>query len=298
MKQKTIEFAPAPSFTPKQATAPFIDVSGATHIGRERAKNTDAFVTADLNRSLMLGRSSLPLSPGMPWVEGTQGKLMIVADGITGAGMGRVASRAAVEKLAHYMATMLPWVLDADEDTEHELAERVTRGFGRCQHAIEHEARRRGCEEQPVGTTLTMAYLVWPRLYVMHVGDSRAYLYRKRKLHQLTADHTIAQRMLDRDMITEERLERTPFRHILTNAVGGDREAIKVEHHSLELAPGDQLLLCTDGLTRHVSGIDLARELDRAPTASLCCDALIRAANDAGGLDNITAVVARVHEAN
>jgi protein phosphatase len=163
-----------------------------------------------------------------------------------------------------------------------------------CQARIRHEAEELGLEGNPVGTTMTLAYIVWPNANIIHVGDSRAYLYREHQLRQLTGDDTIAQRMLDREVITPDRIENTPYRHILTNAIGGETDALEVEHHSVELRPGDHLLLCTDGITRHLDGQAIRRELDKGVTAATRAARLVDAALRAGGEDNATAVVASV----
>jgi protein phosphatase len=149
-----------------------------------------------------------------------------------------------------------------------------------------------------MGTTLTMGYVVWPRLYVVHAGDSRCYLYRSAELKQITKDHTVAEKMLDKDVLTPDKVEESPWSNVLWNAVGGGSEDISPEVYKAELQKDDILLLCTDGLTKHVKDEAIVRTLTGRITApwegsQTVAEKLVEMANQEGGTDNITAVVAR-----
>ena len=107
-------------------------------------------------------------------------------------------------------------------------------------------------EHRRMGTTLTLAYVQWPRLYVVHAGDSRCYLLRGARLHRITRDHTIAQQMVDRGTLTADQAAESRWNHVIWNCVGGGKHELNPDVHKAALEPGDVLLLCTDGLTKAV----------------------------------------------
>ena len=195
-----------------------------------------------------------------------------VADGLGGHQGGEVASAAAVAPLA---------ALDGRELTDPaEAAEALTAAIREANAAIIDQAAG-----DPglwgMGTTVTAAALAGDRhLQLAHVGDSRAYLLRDGSLEQLTTDHTV--------------VGVHPERSILTRAVGLDPHIPVDTPDPLELAPGDQVLLCSDGLTEAVGDPRIAELLTTGPDGDAACRALIDAANDAGGPDNITVVLIRV----
>ena len=138
-------------------------------------------------------------------------------------------------------------------------------------------------------TTLTMVTLVWPRAYVIHLGDSRGYFLRRGSLKQLTRDQTMGNYLVDIGAVTEQHAEKAGLYNVLSSAVGGDFvPSVGV----VDLADGDALLLCTDGLTKHVSDERIA-EILGSRTAEAAVHSLIDAALDGGGTDNITVVVAK-----
>jgi len=144
-----------------------------------------------------------------------------------------------------------------------------------------------------MGTTLTATYSFGSDLFVMHVGDSRAYIWRQGELRQLTRDHTIAQEMADAGALTPEEAAGHRLSHVLTRAIGGGADEIdtSVEYH--EIHDGDSLMLCTDGLTNMVSNRGIASILERDLPAEDSCKALVQKALDAGGKDNITVVIGK-----
>ncbi len=137
-----------------------------------------------------------------------------------------------------------------------------------------------------MGTTLTMAYVIWPELYVVHVGDTRAYLHRSGRILQITTDHTVG------NALAGERIA-PAIRRILWNIIGGGSSDLQPAVYHLTLEAGDTLLLCTDGLTRHLSDDRIQAVLNESPTTEAACDRLVRETNDQGGKDNVTTVVAR-----
>ena len=144
-----------------------------------------------------------------------------------------------------------------------------------------------------MGTTLTAAYSVGVDLFVIHLGDSRAYLYRKGELQRLTKDHTYAQAMADAGYIAPEEVRRHARRNTLTNYLGGRHGKFKADLRWLRLADGDRLLLCTDGLSDMVDDGSIARILREHDRPQDAAQALLDEALERGGKDNVTVVVAR-----
>jgi len=270
------------------------DVAGLTHAGMVRSSNQDQFLIAGLERALLVEDSSLPAGPGTRLGERPQGRIFIVADGIGGHGGGEVASAVATDAMAHYAFAAMPWVLSGVGATPQELVEGLQDAMASAQARMRRVAHRKGIN-QDLGTTLTMAYVAWPNLFLVHVGDSRAYLLRDHILNRLTRDHTLAQQLVDGNAMTEEEAKRSRFSHVLVNAVGGQSDDLHVELNQISLAPGDQLLLCSDGLYDMLDDDQIAAHLlegNERPVADVV-RALVDAANAAGGRDNVTVVVAR-----
>jgi len=144
-----------------------------------------------------------------------------------------------------------------------------------------------------MGTTLTLAIVSGRRLFVAHAGDSRCYLYTADRLRQLTNDHTLAAEMTRSGILTPAQRDRHPWRHVVTNLLGGNENGVQVEVHLLDLHPGDIVLLCTDGLTEMVPDDTIAAILSVANDAESACRKLVDVANQNGGVDNVTAIVAR-----
>jgi protein phosphatase len=136
-----------------------------------------------------------------------------------------------------------------------------------------------------------MVTLTWPRAYLVHVGDSRAYYLRRGRLRQITRDQTTGEYMVDVGAWTEEQAARAKVSANLTSALGGSEMIPAVG--LIDLEPGDVLLLCTDGLTKHVSDARIAEVLGTDTPVEAMCRELVREALDDGGTDNITVIVAR-----
>ena len=209
-----------------------------------------------------------------------------VADGLGGHQGGEVASAAAVEPLA---------ALDGREFAEPaEAAEALAAAIREGNAAIlDRAAGDPGL--WGMGTTVTAAALAGDRfLQLAHVGDSRAYLLRDGSLEQLTTDHTVVAELVRRGRLTPAQAAIHPERSILTRAVGLDPRIPVDTPDPLELRDGDQVLLCSDGLTEAVDDDQIAELLSSTPDGTGACQALIDAANAAGGPDNITVVLLRV----
>ena len=202
-----------------------------------------------------------------------------------------MASQIGVGTTAKYVLNTMPWFFslshdDHDDDQQEELRAAVSE----CEAAVASEVAAHP-ELTGMGTTLTMAYLIWPRMYVVHIGDSRCYLLRGGQLSQLTHDHTAAQEMVDQGTFTAEQAARSPLSHILVHSIGHETSDFRPDVSRTDLEAGDRVLLCTDGLTSQIDEARIAELLGGAESAEDAVDDLVDAANEAGGADNVTAVV-------
>jgi PPM family protein phosphatase len=208
--------------------------------------------------------------------------LFVVADGMGGAQAGEVASQIAVQTFEQG--------LPEEGSPEERLASRVREANSEIYARAQAEHERAG-----MGTTLTAAYLDNAHLAIAHVGDSRAYMYRDGKLTRLTQDHSLVDELVRRGKLTEEQAAEHPQRSIITRALGPE-PSVEVDTWSYPARAGDVLLLCSDGLTSMLSEERITQILAAAPDLTESADQLIAAANEAGGRDNITVVLARLEE--
>ncbi len=203
--------------------------------------------------------------------------VLAVADGMGGALAGEVAAQMAVEAVAELAAPV--------------TADDVRRALQEANRAI-----RRMASEDPdkagMGTTLTAAMLAADRLDVVHVGDSRAYLWRDGELRQLTQDHSVVAELVRRGSLSAEDAEHHPHRNVITRALGAEPEVV-ADTVSEPLRDGDVVLLCSDGLSSYVPERDIAGVLAAAASLREAAEALVERANAAGGTDNVTVVLAR-----
>jgi protein phosphatase len=273
-----------------------MDCCGATDIGRVRENNEDQFLVADLNKSMLVHQTSLSDADHTRLFGGSQGSLLLVADGMGGHAAGKQASTIAVQALEHYVLNTMPWFFHLEQNQESDLKEELKAAMEACQRSIEAAAASHP-ERHGMGTTLTMAYVLWPRLYVVHVGDSRCYLFRSPKLEQITTDQTMAQQLVERGVLAAEEAPQSRWSHVLWSCLGGAKRDMNAEVYKATLSVGDTLLLCTDGLTAGVRDDKIIELLRQGGSAQEMCQRLVAAANEAGGKDNITVVVARFLDA-
>jgi protein phosphatase len=267
-----------------------IDCFGLTDIGRVRKRNEDQFFIADLTRPVVNYDAILSRDEEWDGEDILHANLLLVADGVGGNAGGERASRKAVEAVVEYLHSNRKGLLRDSESDGDRVFEDLKSALVWARHRIQLDA-----EGSPhyarMGTTLTLAYLAWPTAYIAHVGDSRAYLFRQQKLVQLTHDQTIAQMLADAGAIKSDDVRRHPLRHALGSLIGCSPGEFHPSVHQTRLDAGDQLLLCTDGLTERVRDAQIANILSGASSAERACRQLIAAANAAGGNDNATVVV-------
>jgi protein phosphatase len=254
-----------------------------------RPGNEDQFLIGELNKTLRVLEISLGDSPEA--FSNPTGHLLVVADGVGGSIGGEHASALAVSAIEVFMVDTLHWCFDLRGSGEDRLLAEFQHALQLADARVLREGRRRP-ELHGMGTTLTLAYILEGELFVAHVGDSRCYLLRKGFLYRLTRDHTLAAEMVRRGVLPEEAAAHHGFRHVITNVVGGKDPGVQVELHKLPLETGDRILLCSDGLTDMVPDGELLTLLQEGGDPTAICDHLIDRANEAGGKDNVTAVVA------
>jgi serine/threonine protein phosphatase PrpC len=260
-----------------------VEVFAKTDLGRTRDHNEDRFLVADLTR----GEASL--QPAVRAHEiGERGSLFVVADGMGGAAAGELASEMATDTI--YQQMIRTW------GSERELT--AQRFAYRLKEAVEvanehiHGYASTHPEVRGMGTTTTAVGVLADHFFLTQVGDSRAYLIRNGTAVQLTKDQSLMQRLVEAGELTEEEAAKSERRNIILQALGPDVR-VKVDLTHQEVRRGDILALCSDGLSGQVKKEEIAEIATRERDLSTACDKLIALANQRGGPDNITIVLAR-----
>jgi protein phosphatase len=258
--------------------------------GKVRSRNEDHYMVARVRRTLNVLAHNLPREE-MPDFIGEDAYVMVVADGMGGMNAGDVASMLAISTGVKLADKSVKWGFKINEKEARELLSRMSCYFREIDRRItrksEGDRRLFG-----MGTTMTLAYSVGIHLFLIHVGDSRAYLFRKGQLQQLTHDHTVAQALADAGTISQEQVRKHVRRNTLTNYLGGNRGRVKADVRWLRLMDGDQVVLCSDGLSDLVDDHSIAQSLARNPDPDAAALDLTRRALQLGGKDNVTVVVA------
>jgi PPM family protein phosphatase len=245
-------------------------VGAATDTGRVRDLNEDVYVS-----------------------RADQG-LFVVCDGMGGAPAGEVASQVAAEAIVEQLNRPANGDGRSKNDSRGflpqtaRLAEAVRRSNAIVYHQAQHEAT-----QAEMGTTVVGAWIQDQIVSVAHVGDSRAYLWHDDRLEPLTRDHSLAEAEVRAGLLEREQSLNSQHQNVLLRAIGREPD-VEVDLAEIPVQPGDYLLLCSDGLTRMVSELTLARTIDELRDPQSICDALIHAANRNGGADNITVIVVEV----
>ncbi|MBI5815969.1 MAG: Stp1/IreP family PP2C-type Ser/Thr phosphatase [Nitrospinae bacterium] len=239
--------------------------AGVTDKGRVRSSNEDSL-----------------------FMDGKDG-VFIVADGMGGHSSGEVASRIVVDALPQLVGS---WTSKLSSFKGDEALNRVKAAIVELSEQIVNETSERPAL-YGMGSTVVMALFRGAGTVIAHMGDSRAYLFRSKKLVRMTTDHSLVQLLLDSGEISEEQIKKHPAKSQITRHVGMRGEALP-DAKFLEMVNGDRLLLCSDGLTGLVEDDEIRKILSGARGPSEACGALVKAANSAGGSDNITVIVVDV----
>lgn len=242
-------------------------IGAMTDVGKVRAINEDSFIAArDLG-------------------------LFMVADGLGGQNAGEIASKMAIEIVrTHVTNSEGPLVGEYREEFSHET-NRMLSGIRLANSAI-YEAGQENPEQQGMGTTLSSVHIKGDVMGLAHVGDSRVYRIRGGRLERLTADHSLVEEQLKRGLITQEQAAKSKHRNVITRALGVEK-TIAVDGDEHVLFDRDNILLCTDGLTDMVEEGDIERIITRnGDDPQRACEELVNRANEKGGVDNITVILA------
>jgi protein phosphatase len=265
-----------------------IDVWGLTHTGLVRKDNQDNYLLASLHKRLDIHGTSLV---GLHPTESGEDRLAfiaVVADGVGGSEQGEAASRVAVETAMDYIAHSMRCYYGADA-REETFMQALQDAAMQCHAKVLERAEAEGARS--MATTLTLYLGVWPWTYLLQVGDSRYYVYKDGELTQVTRDQTMAQDLVEQGVFTRADAERSRFAHVLSSAIGGHSTMPQVTR--LKADWRNVHLLCSDGLTRHVTDERIREVLGSMTSAKQACDTLLADALAGGGSDNITIVVGR-----
>jgi serine/threonine protein phosphatase PrpC len=267
-----------------------IDVFGLTNVGKVRTTNADQFLIASFHRAIHVHDTSITGDLG-PTETQNRGFVMVVADGVGGLPTAREGSAEAVkvmvQHLLHASELTSTLVLLDEQDAVEQLR-------GAVMEAHQKLVRKGESEGRKPATTLTMFAGFWPRVFIVNAGDSRYYRLRSGRLERFTVDQTMAEVMVETGALTREKAEASRLKHVLWSAVGN--EEIRPEVRALDIVRTDRHLLCTDGLTKHVSDEEIKDWMARDITSEQTVRGLIDLVLERGATDNVTVVVMRIAE--
>jgi serine/threonine protein phosphatase PrpC len=266
-----------------------IDVHGLTHAGRVRAENQDHFLLATIHKRVNVIATNLGTQSHLPVGDQRVAFLAMVADGVGGEEGGAEASATALESAMQYVNDSMSCLYDRDV-AESTFTDMLQRCALRSHEAIRQRASA-NARHSTMATTLTLFMGVWPAYYLVQLGDSRYYLWREGRLTQVTRDQTLANDLVDQGILSRAQAPHTQFAHVLSSALGADTAEPVVTRLRAEW--NYVHLLCSDGLTKHVSDERIAERLANMTSAKQVCEQLLADALEDGGSDNITIIVGR-----
>ena len=267
-----------------------VDVYGLTHAGNVRKNNQDHFLICSVRKQVQVHRTSLADVERLPLAGERMAFLAVVADGVGGGTKGEAASRLALERVTEYIGVTMRAYHDLDAADDQPFLDALQDAAWKCHASLIAEAEgnpdRRG-----MATTMTLWLAVWPRAYLLQVGDSRFYVFRDDKLTRISRDQTMAQELVDQGVLTHATAMNTKWANVLSSSIGGQQTAPVVTR--LDQDWGNVNLLCSDGLTKHVPDERIAERLRTMTSSQQACEALLQDALDGGGSDNVSVVVVR-----
>lgn len=266
-----------------------LDVFGLSHTGKVRRENQDRFLLATIHKRVNVVSSNLGDTEHLPMGEHRVAYLAMVADGVGGGTGGSEASETTLQTVMQYVNDSMLVYYGSSAD-EAEFTEVLQAAAMRAHEAVRRRRSAAGITGT-MATTLTLYIGVWPTYYLLQLGDSRYYVWRQGTLTQVTRDQTLAQDMVDDGILTRAAAARTPMANVLSSAIGSDTTLPVVTR-----LRGDWSLvhlMCSDGLTKHVSDERIADVLRSMTSSRQACEQLLQDALDAGGTDNITIIIGR-----
>ncbi|HVF40392.1 MAG TPA: protein phosphatase 2C domain-containing protein [Gemmatimonadaceae bacterium] len=268
-----------------------LDLFGITHRGYVRSENQDHFLVSTVHPQVVIHGTSLPDTESLP-LRGTRlATLLVVADGVGGAAAGNEAARLATEAVTRYVASTLRSYHTAGAAGDEEFLDALNAAALEAHNTVRAESAQRS-DQKRMATTLTVSIAVWPWTYIVQVGDSRAYLFSNGQLEQITRDQTVGQELVDQGVMSRDRLEQSPFRNVLSSAIGAEEALPDVTRVDIS-ERGSLILLCSDGLTRHVSDDEIAAAIRNMKSSEQLAKDLLALALARGGTDNITIIAGR-----
>jgi protein phosphatase len=273
-----------------------LDLFGLTHPGRVRQENQDHFLLCTVHPQVVIHGTSLPATDRLALRGQRLATIMLVADGVGGSAAGSRASRIATEAVTQYVATALRSYHAAGSATEADFTDALRAAANEAHDVVRAEAVA-ALGGRQMATTLSLGIVVWPWLYVLQVGDSRCYFYQDGQLRQVTRDQTVAQNLVDEGVLKKEQMKASPLKHVLASAIGASEAMPEVSRVDVRQR-GSVILVCTDGLTKHVSDDEIAARLGAMVSSEQVCHELLDLALERGGTDNITLVVGRARKLN
>jgi protein phosphatase len=268
-----------------------LDLFGITHTGRVRTSNQDQFLLCTVHPQVVVHGTSLA-DPSAITLRGERvATIMLVADGVGGSADGSEASRLATISVTEYFASAMKCWHTAGSASEHEFTAALREAAIEAHRRVKEQSAVQ-LDGRKMATTLSVGIVVWPWLYVIQVGDSRCYHFEDGQLRQVTRDQTLAQEMIDRGALTPERAHNSPLNHVLSSAIGADDAVPEISRVDVRKR-GCITLVCSDGLTKHVSDDEIAAACERMTSSEQLCRTLLDLALARGGSDNITIVCGR-----
>jgi len=267
-----------------------IDAWGVTHVGKVRHENQDHFFVGALARGVTVDATSVTDQDRDVLLPERLASLGIVADGVGSTEGGGEASRLAVRELIDAVSSSF-YEADRMEEKDPEVFSRLLNEAAlSCHETLLHKAEEEG-DARKFATTLTLFLGLWPHAYLLQVGDSRCYIYQDSRLTQISRDQTLAEELVQSGVLTRSDAERTRWAHVLSSAIGGSEAAPVVTRVVRDW--GTVVLLCSDGLTKHVSDEKIADRLGAMTSSRQVAEQLLQDALEDGGTDNVTIVVGR-----
>ena len=264
-----------------------VDVFAVSHTGKVRKENQDRFLLATIDKRVDIVASNLEAAERLPQGDQRLAYLAMVADGVGGGVGGATASAATLETIMQYVDDSLMVFYSAKAD-EAGFTELLQSAAMRAHDAVLQRRADAGVTGT-MATTLTLYFSIWPTYYLLQLGDSRYYLWRDGKLRQVTRDQTMAQDLVDEGVLTRAAAAKTPMASVLSSAIGADTTRPVVTRLRSDWL--NVHLLCSDGLTRHVSDERIAEVLGSMTSAKQAGEQLLQDALDGGGSDNITLIL-------